>query len=217
MKHAFREWIYENGSYKLVALFITLILWVSVLGRKETTVVKEVPLQFMTAEEKIISNVSSRIVRFEMTGSRRALRRFLSDKTEPVSVDLKSRGAGRLIVTVPEDSIKLPFGVKVLSVNPTTIVVDIEELAKKKVPVIVAWREPRENNRVILKAVTEPAEIWIEGGKNVLNKIREVLTAEVSSKDAVEVNGRHVIKTKIRALELDGIRSIPEQDITITF
>src|SRR5690606_38635104 len=113
--------------YKLVALFITLILWVSVLGRKETTVSKEVPLNFIAAEDKIVSSVSSKLVRFELTGSRRALRRFIAERAEPISVDLKIRGVGRLIVTVPEDSLRLPFGVKVQGVNPPSIVVDIED------------------------------------------------------------------------------------------
>lgn len=217
MKAIFKEWVYENGSYKLVALFITLILWVSVLGRKETTVAKEVPMQFISADEKIVTNVSNKSVRFEMTGSRRALRRFLVDKVDPITVDLKGRGNGRLIVTVPEDSLRLPFGVKVLSVTPPSIVVDIEDITKKKVPVIVAWREYRETNRVIMHAVVEPSDIWIEGGRSALAKIREILTVEVSSKDAIEIDGHHVIKTKIRGLELDGIKPIPEQDITITF
>jgi YbbR domain-containing protein len=217
MKELFRDWIYDNGSYKLVALFITLILWVSVLGRKETTVSKEIPLRFITSTESIVTNSSAKSVRFELTGSRRSLGRFLSDKHEPISVDLSGRSTGRLIVTVPEDSVRLPFGVKVLSINPASIVVDIDELTKKKVPIVVSWRESKENNRVIMHAVVEPSDVWIEGGKSVLTKIREILTLEVSSKDAVEIDGHHVIKTKIKTLELEGIKTNLDQDVTITF
>lgn len=210
------EWVVENGSYKIVALFITLILWVSVLGRKETTLTREIPIIFTIHSERVITSTSSRSIRFELSGSRRALRRMARDRVEPITIDLGASSLGRVIVTVPDDSLKLPFGVKVVSANPPTLAVDIEEVVKKKVPVSILWRDSED--KVLAKgAVVEPREIVVEGGKSVVRKVREVLTQEVSAVDAVEENGKKVIRTKLRPLEFDGVRSIEDQEVTIQF
>lgn len=214
MKESFKEWIIDNGSYKLVALFITLILWVSVLGRKETTTWKDVSLQFLTTSDKIITNVSTRAVRFEVAGSKRALRKFITDKMEPLVVDLNGRNAGRILITVPDDSLKLPFGVKVLSVTPPTVVVDIEDVAQKKVPIIISWMQHEQR---MIPVKVEPAEIEIEGGTSALAKIQQVTTQDISFRDIVEIDGVRVIKTKIKAIEVEGVKPLSDQNVTITF
>ena len=33
-KRTWMRYITENGSYKLVALFVTLILWITIMGRR---------------------------------------------------------------------------------------------------------------------------------------------------------------------------------------
>ena len=46
----------ENGSYKLVALFITLVLWVTFLGRREGVYTGEVTLEYLTKDSIVVSN-----------------------------------------------------------------------------------------------------------------------------------------------------------------
>lgn len=211
------EWVVTNGSYKLVALFITLILWVSVLGRKETTLTREIPLQFQVGEGRVITETSARAVRFELSGSRRALRRLARDKVDPITMELSPGSLGRVVVTVPDDTLKLPFGVKVVTANPSTVAVQVEEVVKKRVPVVIAWRDPHERNSVIQNARITPQDVLVEGGTSALRKVREVLTQDVSRADAVEVDGVWTIKTKLRAIELDGVRPVDDQEVLIQF
>jgi YbbR domain-containing protein len=139
------------------------------------------------------------------------------DRAEPITVDVGANSTGRVIVTVPDDSLKLPFGVKVVSANPPTLAVDIEEVVKKKVPVVVAWRDRDEKNLIIKTAHVQPSEYSVEGGKSAVAKIREVMTQEVSSSEAVLENGKKVIRTKLRPLGLDGVKSVDDQDVVIQF
>lgn len=211
------DWVMENGSYKVVALFITLILWVSVLGRKETTLTREIPVAFSIGADRTITETSARSVRFELSGSRRALRKMARDKVEPITVDLSAGSTGRVIVTVPDDSLKLPFGVKVVSANPSTLAVDIEPVVKKKVPVIVVWRDRDEKDAVMRTAKIIPSEVFIEGGKSSVKRVREVLTQEVSRQDAILEGSKHVIRTKLRGLDHEGLKSVEDQDVVIEF
>lgn len=217
LKEWYEEWVYENGSYKLVALFITLILWVSVLGRKETTVAKEIPLAFSVMDNRIVTAASARTVRFELSGSRRALRRFVADKSEPITVDINGASIGRLMVTIPDDSIKLPFGVKVQNVNPSSVVIEIDEVVRKKVPITPVWRDASEQNKFIMGAKLEPSEVEIVGARQALAKVREVLTVEISSEDAQDQNGEKVIHTKIKLPEVDGLKPLQNQDVVVRF
>lgn len=216
-KEWYEEWVYENGSYKLVALFITLILWVSVLGRKETTVAKEIPLSFSVMDNRIVTAASARSVRYELSGSRRALRKFVAEKTEPITIDINGASVGRLMVTIPDDSIRLPFGVKVQNINPSSVVIEVDEVVKKRVPVVLVWKDATEQNKFILGAKVEPSEIEIEGARQALAKVREVLTAEITSEEAQEQNGEKVIRTKIKSPEIDGIKPLTNEDVVVRF
>lgn len=48
--------LYENGSYKVVALLITLILWITVLGNKDQILNQHVKLNFNLPKDHIIAN-----------------------------------------------------------------------------------------------------------------------------------------------------------------
>lgn len=217
MKKWFDEFVYENGSYKLVALFITLILWVSVLGRKETTVSKEVPLVFVTASNHVVSSVSAKSVRFDLAGSKRSLKKYVTEKNDPINVDLSSRAAGRIIVSVPDDTMRLPFGAKVVSINPPSIVIELEETVKKKVPVKVQWRDIEDQKHLENKIVIEPSDVEIEGAKSIISKIRSVSTVEVNSAEAVAEGNKHVIRTHIRLPDGEGFKNNKNQEIKIIF
>ena len=49
-----KDGLFENGSYKLVALFISLILWLTILGRREFVVNKEIEVEFTVAQSLVV-------------------------------------------------------------------------------------------------------------------------------------------------------------------
>ena len=54
MKVPWRQFLFENFSYKLVALFISLILWMTILGRRDFQVTKSIELDLMPAVGMVI-------------------------------------------------------------------------------------------------------------------------------------------------------------------
>ena len=46
----FEKYVLENGSYKLVALFVALVLWVAILGRKDFVMTYELPIQLLVPQ-----------------------------------------------------------------------------------------------------------------------------------------------------------------------
>src|SRR5690242_14445248 len=99
----------ENSSYKVVALLITLILWVIILGSRESTVTKLVTVEYLLPKDQMVVNNIPREVAFRVSGPRLALKRF-SEFSEPLTVDLSSALEGLTTVRIHPDSINVPPG-----------------------------------------------------------------------------------------------------------
>jgi YbbR domain-containing protein len=118
------EWkarIFENGSYKLVALFVTLILWVTILGRRDFVLSKEMDIEFLLPRTLAVSEVGAdRHVTVKVSGPRIALKKF-AQNPGTITVDLGRAQAGPVHAVIAPRSVEVPFGVKVLSVTPDVI------------------------------------------------------------------------------------------------
>lgn len=123
MKRAERDWknwITDNGSYKLVALFVTLILWVTILGRGDIVLSKDIGLEFLLPRNMVIAEKFERKVSVKVSGPRMALKKF-AQNPGVITVDLSRAAAGRTRAQISAKNVETPFGVKVLSVAPDTI------------------------------------------------------------------------------------------------
>jgi hypothetical protein len=119
-----REWknlIFENGSYKLVALFVTLILWVTILGRRDFVLSKEMDIEFLIPRNLTIaeSTVERRVV-VKVSGPRMALKRF-AQSPGTITIDLARNQVGPVRAVITPRNVEVPFGVKVLSVTPDVV------------------------------------------------------------------------------------------------
>lgn len=122
MKISWRAVFFENVSYKIVALFISLILWVTILGRRDFQVTKNVELDLAVAVGVVLESQSVDHVKVRVAGPRTALRKFLeTGATQVLSVDVSGYKPGVYRVTIPTQKLDLPFGVKILSVKPSEV------------------------------------------------------------------------------------------------
>lgn len=112
---------FENGSYKLVALFVTLILWITIIGRRDTVISKEMELEFLLPRGMAVKEATiERRVTVEVSGPRMALKRF---KQNPgaITIDLSKFQAGPVRMAIAPRSVEVPSGVRVLAVSPEVI------------------------------------------------------------------------------------------------
>ncbi len=126
MKTRVKDFFLENGVAKLMALVIALFLWTTVLGRRDFVLTKVMGLELVTnAGQTVVAQTADR-VRVRISGPRSALKRFVDDtKNQNIAVDITSMGTGLLEVDVPTYQIQTPNGVKVLSVRPNMIRVEV--------------------------------------------------------------------------------------------
>lgn len=116
----------ENMSYKIVALFVTLVLWLTMLSRKDTVVTREMPVQYLISPNHILVNEPKKVARVKVSGRRTALKKF-SQNEDGITVDLTRLTLGRHLVRLNQEVLNLPLGVKVLSIEPDEIEANIKE------------------------------------------------------------------------------------------
>ncbi len=122
MKIRMRSLVFDNMSYKVVSLFITLILWITILGRQDFSLTKTVDVELIPGPNQILSMQSSDVVKIKVSGPRTALRKFVgSGLGQLVSIDISQKPEGDIDVEIPAKLIDVPFGVKVISVKPSVI------------------------------------------------------------------------------------------------
>lgn len=120
--------IVENGSYKLVALFVTLILWVTILGRRDFVLTKDMDVEFLLPRSIAVAEGGrERKVTVKVSGPRMALKKF-AQNPGTITIDLgRQAEPGPVRAVITSRNVEVPFGVKVISVIPDTINVNLVE------------------------------------------------------------------------------------------
>jgi YbbR domain-containing protein len=122
MKIDLKELFTENLSYKLVSLLIALILWVTILGRRDFSLTKTIDVELIPGSQQTLSMVSSDTVRVKVSGPRTALKKFMeTGMSQLITIDVSQFPSGDFEVDIPVRQIDVPFGVKVISLKPSAI------------------------------------------------------------------------------------------------
>lgn len=124
-----------NAPLKVLSLLIAVVLWFVVLGSRNVEITKDVPLEVVTPPDLVVANDVPDRVSFRLSGPKAFLRNILNRKEPPIRVNLTNAKAGLVTYRFFSDNIQVPIGVKVLFINPTSIVVKLEEVKSREVPV----------------------------------------------------------------------------------
>lgn len=125
----------ENMTYKIVSLFIALILWMTILSRRDYVLSRNIEVNFMTSQNQAILAQTADRVRMRLSGPRAQLKKFLeSNQFQVLNIDISQRGFGVLDVDISSNRFDLPPGVKILGIRPNVIRVEVSEVvsAEKK-------------------------------------------------------------------------------------
>jgi YbbR domain-containing protein len=126
MKSRFKSFIFENTIAKVMALVIALFLWTTVMGRRDFVLTKIMDIELITSSQQSVVAQTADRVRVRVSGPRSSLKRFVDDsKTQSLALNISSLGLGLLEVDIPSHQIQAPAGVKVLSVRPNMIRVEV--------------------------------------------------------------------------------------------
>lgn len=168
----------ENSSYKIVALLITLILWIIILGSKEDTMVMKIAVDYNVPKDmKLVGSVPNEVV-FWISGSRLGLKKY-NEHPETLSVDLTAEPEGLIVKRFDKDGLNLPTGLRVTSLSPTTIRGRLEKLMRKTVPIKVRTAGDLADGKKLVSAVAKPDHAELLGPRSIIEKTEYIETAPI--------------------------------------
>ncbi len=130
MKSWLKDAFTENWSYKLVALFVAMILWITVLGRRDIVMTKSIQVDLLVGANQRIITQSVEQIKVQVIGPRQQLIKFLENHlSNVISLDLTDYKSGNHELEINLSKLELPIGVSIVSVKPNklkAVIVDVE-------------------------------------------------------------------------------------------
>ncbi|NNE98257.1 MAG: hypothetical protein HKN25_04470 [Pyrinomonadaceae bacterium] len=172
----------DDWLLKLVALLISVALWLGVTGFRDltTTRLRNVTLNPLVSNDLEITNSPVEEVDLVITGDKRKVDQ-LNPRDLVVSLDLTSiqEGERTLQITSQNITVDLPSGVKILEIQPDKIALKLEKLAENTVPVIVETEGKVASGYEVYSTEAAPARVRVRGPKSVVEGLSFVATEKI--------------------------------------
>lgn len=182
LKQILRKIFLEDWLTKLLALAITIALWVGVTGLSESGSDRyKVPLVLRLADNAEATNQPIDEVEIRISGDKRRLEQVRESDLR-VFVDLTSTPVGSHTVPLAPDTVtmpELPTGIKLDDINPKKIVVRLEAIEEREVPVRIETQGSVKQGMEIYSELVQPSKVRIRGPVSYVRGLSSVQTEKV--------------------------------------
>lgn len=179
----FRRIFLDDWLLKIVALAITLALWLGVTGLRTPTTkrLKNVTLNLNFPNELEVINSPPADVELFVTGDKRKVEPLIGSDLV-VSVDLSDIKAGNQVVQLtPENvSIQLPSGVKLDEITPNKIPIQLEKVIERAVPVRAETDGSVADGYEIYSETVIPVNARVRGAESAVKSLDSIMTEKIN-------------------------------------
>ncbi len=169
----------HNWVLKLLSLSFAVFLWYFVVGEDKIDLTIQIPLEIINLPENLtISNQFKKDLEVTVNGPR-GLVRNLAQHHISRPVDLSKAEPGTLVVKNSADSIPLPRGVRLLRVKPTDVIIQVDKLTKKVLPIIAQVEGKVPPGYTLVAISTDPPSIPLVGPQAVMEQQDSLATAPI--------------------------------------
>ena len=184
-----RELFFEEWTLKLIALVITLALWLGVTSQSAPTIVRlrGVPLSFLLPADLEISNDPREQVEITLSGERRKLD-DLAARNLVVTADVSGYREGERVARLNPESITmdLPDGVELVRVEPGTIPLRLERRIERQVDTHVRIEGRPAEGFEVRGVEVFPKRVTVRGPASRVTRLEQAPTETVSLDDRRE-------------------------------
>ncbi len=197
---------------KLISILLAVILWYFVVSERSGETTISIPLDFHNIPTSLIiikNPLESINVRI---GGPATLLRGLSPKDVKAIIDLSNAKPGLAEFAIQAEQITLPRGLRVTMISPASIMLRLEELLSKKLPVeAILIGKPSEGFEITGVSI-DPPVVEIVGAQNELKRLKSISTEEI---DISGLNKDSVKKASLNIRELH-IKSISREEVKVS-
>ncbi len=207
------KFLVENLPLKLISLGLAVLLWYVIAGEKTSEMGVSVPVELQNFPRDLeLTGDPTNEVEVRLRASPGIIQR-LGPGDISARIDVTGAVEGERIVHLTGDSIRVPFGVQVVKVNPAIITLNFERTLEKTVPV-----RPRLLGRPaagfeVAESTANPAGVQVVGPKSRVHDMESAYTEPVS----VEGARSNVVERVHVGLDdpMLRIKGIPRAEVTV--
>ena len=177
-----RKIFIEDWGLKLLALAITLLLWLAVTGvNQPVTIRTSVQLNFIRPDKMEISNDPPRTVDVLLTGRRSKLDN-IKQLDLVATVDVSDLHEGERVVRLSSERVEmeLPDGVKIDAFQPSIVPVHLEPIIERQIEVEVKVDGKPEEGYEVYSIRSSPGKVRVRGPAGRVNGLQKAPTETIS-------------------------------------
>lgn len=181
LKHLLKKIFLEDWGLKLIALVITIAIWLGVTGLATPTTKRlTVPLNINIASSAQLISSSVEEVEVEISGDKRKIEQ-INRADLLASIDLTEVAPGDRVVPLTPDTVfvPLPQGVKLVEVQPSRIAVNLEAVDEKEVEVRAQTVGTLPAGLEIYSTTVAPTKIRVRGPASIVKILEYVQTERI--------------------------------------
>ncbi|MBI5557331.1 MAG: YbbR-like domain-containing protein [Deltaproteobacteria bacterium] len=167
----------KNWVLKLISFFFALFLWYFVVGEDKVDTIMNIPVEILNLPADLtISNQFKNELELTVNGPRGLIRNLA---TQHISrpIDLSRAEPGTKVFQNTSDSISLPRGVRLLRVKPTDIILQLDKLITKNIPVHAVTTGTPPEGFELVSITLDPSSIPVTGPEVFVGQINGISTA----------------------------------------
>jgi len=169
----------QNLGLKIVALVLAVAAWWFVMGESKVLVSFTVPLEIRNVPKGLtMTNKPEQEVEVRLSGPSSLLSGMRPSEIS-AGIDLTAARAGRQFFTMDDRVIKIPPGIKVQRIFPSSIEVILDRTERRVIPVSVRIGGGAAVRRRVAKVEVDPLSVEIEALPEVFTRMPVVYTEEV--------------------------------------
>lgn len=189
-----REWLLRHWPIKVAALLLSVLLWLVVAARRPTTQIRPVQVELQIPRGRAFTRPVPTVTA-QVSGTAQGLLELYGKPLRISKVIPDSISDSQVIVPLAPGDVRVPpdAQVSVLDVYPREIMVSLDEMTRRTVPVVSRVDIQPDSGYVVTGGVAIiPSEVEIAGPRLVVESTSSVPTVAVEIQGAREPVRRQV-------------------------
>lgn len=171
----------KKHSLKLVAIFVSVFLWVYVVNSEKIKFEKTIYLDFILPTDMMFATKPLQEVTFTIEGPRAFVRTVL-EREDRIILDLNKTNMKRetqFSAEIYASQLTLPFGMKVDKITPRKLPIRLEKKASKIVPIKLQFSGQFSDKISLENLNLVPSEIEVYGPRSLILNLKELPTRPI--------------------------------------
>jgi YbbR domain-containing protein len=164
----------KNWKDICIALALAILTWYLITGREKVEAWVDMSVEMTNAPEGLIIR-KGLISRIEVrVRGPKGLVRSLDRRKWTYSLDVSRLKVGENLVDIDRERIPLSMAYEVVEVKPSRLILSVDRLAKKELPVTAEWRGALPRDFRLLEVKTVPEMVEVRGAERLVRPMTQV-------------------------------------------